>query len=181
MDFSIPFQKAWLAFKNNFLDLMVGYLIMLAGSAVSLGILFPGLYAGYVRLMLGTLRKKKINPSLVFEGFDQYWNMLGFFIYSSLILSLLSLTVVGIIPSMLIAAWWMYAGIFIADKKFFINKSMAASKKIVRKNNVWLHFIFCVIVGIIGSSGFSLAYIGGLVTMPFSMLVLCAAYEMESK
>jgi hypothetical protein len=181
MDFSIPFQKAWTTYKQNFVELIVGYLIMVVVSALTLGIFFPGLYAGYLQVMLGALRKKKINSTKVFAGLGQYWNMTGLFIYASLILFLLAITVIGIIPAMLIGTWWMYASIFVADKKFSITKSMATSKKIVRKNNLWLHLIFLIIVGIIGNAGFSLAFIGGLITMPFSMLVLCAAYEMESK
>lgn len=181
MDFSIPFQKAWTAYKNNFLDLVVGYLIMVVVSALTLGVLFPGLYAGYLQVMINALRKKKTNSTKVFAGLGQYWNMTGLFIYTSLILFLLALTVFGIIPAILIGTWWMYAGIFVADKKYSITRSMQASKKIVRKNNVWLHLIFWIIVGVIGNAGFSLAFIGGLLTMPFSMLVLCAAYEMESK
>ena len=58
---------------------------------------------------------------------------------------------------------------------------MLASKKIVRKNNLWLHFIFLVIIGVIGNAGFSIACIGGLLTMPFSLVALCAAYDREAK
>lgn len=181
MDFSIPFNKAWGVYKRSFVDILVAYLLMIIVSCLTLGLLAPGLYAGYQLLLLKALRGKKIKPTEIFLGLHYYWNMLGLFIYSGLIVLLLFCTILGIIPALLIAAWWMYAGLFIVDKKYSITKAMLESKKIVRKNNVWLHFLFLVLVSVVGNAGYSLAYIGGLVTMPFSLLVFCAAYEQETK
>lgn len=181
MDFSLPFQKAWESYKDNFWELTLGYMIMVVVSSLTLGILFPGMYVGFNQLALKALRGKKVIPADIFKGIGQYWNMLGLIIYIFLILLLLGLTLIGIIPAILIATWWMYSGIFVADKKYSISRAMKSSKKIVRKNNVWLHLIFWIITGIIGNAGCSLAYIGYLLTMPFSMLVICAAYLTETK
>jgi hypothetical protein len=181
MDFSIPFNKAWGVYQKAFIDITVGYLLMLIVSILSLGLLFPGVYYGYNLLILKALRGKPITPTDVFDGMRQYWNLSILLIYAGIIVLLLGITIIGIIPAMLIATWWMYAGLFVVDKNYSITKSMLASKNIVRKNNVWLHLVFLIILAVIGNAGFSLAFIGGLVTMPFSMVVLCAAYEQEAK
>lgn len=181
MDFSIPFNKAWAAYQKNFVDITVGYLLMLVVSVLSLGLLFPGVYFGYKLLILKVLRGQKVTPTDIFDGLRQYWNLSGLLIYAGLILMLLGITIIGIIPAILIATWWMYAGLFIVDKNYSISRAMLASKNIVRKKNVWLHFIFLIILAVIGNAGFSLAFIGGLVTMPFSLVAFCAAYEVESK
>jgi hypothetical protein len=182
MDFSKPFNKSWSVYKNKFIDLSLGFLIMLVVSILSLGILFPGLFPGYQLILLKALRGEKFKPTDVFAGLSFYWNITGLFLYSSLIIGLLMLTLVGIIPAILIGTWWMYAGLFVIDRKQSIAQAMLSSKKVVRKNNVWLHFIFITILVIIGNAGHSLACIGGLITLitiPFSMLVFCAAYEQE--
>jgi uncharacterized membrane protein len=154
---------------------------MVICSILTLGLLSPGLWAGYNILLLKALRGQKFTPTTVFEGLAQYWNALGLCIYSGLILCLLGITIIGIIPALLIATWWMYAILFIVDKKYSITKAMEASKKIVRKNNLWLHLIFWIIIGVLGNAGYSLACIGGLITMPFSLLAFCAAYDGELK
>lgn len=181
MDYSVSFNKAWSVYQKNFMDLTIGYLLTIVCSVLTLGILAPGLWAGYNLLLLNALRGKKITPTGIFSGLSQYWNVVGLAIYSAIILLLLCITIIGIIPAVLIGTWWMYAILFIVDKKYSITKAMAASKQIVRKNNIWLHFIFLVIISILGNSGFALAYIGALITMPFSLLAFCAAYDSEVK
>lgn len=181
MDFSVPFNKAWAVYRKNFVDITIGYLLLVIVSCLTLGLLAPGLYYGYKMMLLNSVRGKKVEPTDIFAGLHYYWNILGLYIYAGLILVLLGLTVVGIIPALLIATWWMYAGLFIVDKKYSITKAMSASKTLVRKNNVWLHFIFLVIISVIGNAGFSVAFIGGVLTMPFALTAFCAAYDAEAK
>ena len=41
MDFSTPFNKAWAVYCKNFMDITVGYLVMVVVSILTLGIFSP--------------------------------------------------------------------------------------------------------------------------------------------
>lgn len=177
MDITKHFKSGIDIFKDNYLEAILGLIIVGLISGISLGILSPVMYTGYNMMLLNAKRGKKISINDTFLYMNKFFSLWGVSIIMGIILGLLAITIIGIIPAIFLWAWWMYSCIFVADKDQNAFKAMDSSAALVRKNNVWLHILFFVIVFIISQLGFYVFFIGGLITTPIAIGAFVSAYD----
>jgi len=182
MNISKDYQDGWKIFSKNWINAIIGYIIVILISCLTIGILYPAMRTGYNLMLLKAKRGKKISVNDVFSAMNRWLELLGLQLYSGLLIALLAITIIGIFPAILVGTWWMYSGMYLADKKMSITEAMHASKNTVRKNNVWMHLLFLMIYLFLAQGlGYAVACIGWLVTTPIALAAFVSAYDNESK
>lgn len=81
-----------------------------------------------------------------------------------------------IIPGVIFTVWWMYSLYFIVDKRMDFWSAMNASKQLVGKVGFWNNLGLLLIMTVLNALGNSVV-IGGLLTAPFTLLLLTNAYS----
>lgn len=179
MDLGKIFKNALAIFKKNYVVLIIGYLVAFILSIVTLGIMAPVVWTGYLMMILKAKRGKKITVNDVFSVNKKFLSLWGLCLWICFLAAVISATVIGIIPLIFMLTWWMYSGLIVADKNTGVFKAMKMSKDIVRKNNVWMHILLLILINIIGQLGNCVFYIGTLITMPIAMAAFVSAYDLE--
>lgn len=95
---------------------------------------------------------------------------------ASLMTNLAAFMVPAIILAALVSAWYMFAYLFVADKKLGFWEAMEASRNIGFDNHFKV-FLFLVILGVINMAGAMALGVGLLVSFPYSMCVITSAYK----
>lgn len=143
------------------------------GNLVS-NILSPILMAGYYIVAFQIARNRPTSFSDFFKGFNRFLPI----ILLSLVSGLLTLlgVVLLIIPGLYLAVSYVFGLPLLLDKGIDFWPALETSRKLITKK--WFSFfIFMIVLVIINFAGILLVGLGLLVTIPWSICSIVAAYE----
>ncbi|MEA3493397.1 MAG: hypothetical protein U9R38_03305 [Candidatus Margulisiibacteriota bacterium] len=179
MDIVKSFTDAFNIYIKNFVVIILATLVAMILSAVTFGILAMPLFVGVMMLFVKAKKGEPVEFMSIFSPIKRFFALF----FSSIWISILVLVglVLLIVPGFIWASWWMFTALFIFDKGMGIGAGMAASKVMVRKNNLWLHLLLIILAGVVGNLGYYVFRIGYLFTCPIAMGAIACAYVDESK
>jgi uncharacterized membrane protein len=167
--------------------LILGALLAVALSVVTLGILAGPMAAGLAWVVLGLARGRTPRPGAgeVFKGFGWFLDALVFFVLW-MVAAFLGSAILGVVPvlgALLSFAWhWvlqaflMFALFLIVDRNLGFWPAAWQSVEMVR-SNLGPFLGFGVIASLIGSAGVLAFGIGVIVTYPLQVCIVAAAYR----
>jgi len=189
------FGRGWDLFKQNAL-LFVGFFLLVVlfnvlatslpfpigtsskgqpglGSLATF-VLNPILSAGLVIVAFKTAKSQKVSFSDFFLGFNNFLQIFLVNIVGGL------LTAIGlvllIIPGIYLGVAYTFATSLVIEKRFDFWTALETSRKLITKQ--WFSFfILVILIGLLNFGGALLLGIGLLITAPYSVCVLAAAYE----
>jgi uncharacterized membrane protein len=177
-DIGLCFNAAMEAMKRNFGTIVIGYLIwMVAVVLLELTyvgfLLVPAMYIGMFRFNLSCIRNQSVTISDIFRGFDLFGPSLAWaFVQFLLVFIGICLC---ILPGIYLSIAWVFSLMILADKKYGFWESMEISRQVVTANWGWM-LLLLFVSGVIGILGILGCIIGLFITVPFSALMLAAAY-----
>jgi len=177
-DIGFCFNAALEAMKNNFWTIVIGYIIWIAAVLVLnltyIGIIVvPALYIGMFRFNLSCIRNQSVTISDIFRGFDLFGPSLALaFVHTLLVFLGICLC---ILPGIYLSIAWVFSLMILADKKYGFWESMEISRQVITANWGWM-FLLLLVSGLIGFLGILGCVVGVFITVPFSALMLAAAY-----
>ena len=177
-DIGSCFNAAMEAMKNNFWTIVIGYLIWMVAVFVLeityVGfLLVPAMAIGMFRFNLSCIRNQTVTISDIFRGFDLFGPSLALsFVHFLLVFLGLCLC---ILPGIYLSIAWVFSLMILADKKYGFWESMEISRQVVTANWGWMLLLILVsaVIAVLGVLG---CFIGLFITIPFSYLMLAAAY-----
>jgi len=179
MDIVKAFTDAWNIYVKNFFTIFLATLVVLVLGVLTLGLLYVPLLVGLQMLFVKAKRGEAIALNDIFAPVQRFFALFFGTIWMAILI------VIGLIllvvPGLCWATWWMYALLFIFDKKLGIGAGMRASKDLVRKNNLWMHLLFLILTSVVANLGSYVFGVGILLTMPLGWGALACAYADESK
>jgi uncharacterized membrane protein len=177
-DIGLCFNAAMEAMKRNFGTIVIGYIIWIAAVLVLnltyIGIIVvPALYIGMFRFNLSCIRNQSVTISDIFRGFDLFGPSLALaFVHTLLVFLGICLC---ILPGIYLSIAWVFSLMILADKKYGFWESMEISRQVITANWGWM-FLLLLVSGLIGFLGILGCVVGVFITVPFSALMLAAAY-----
>ncbi len=177
-DIGFCFNAAMEAMKNNFWTIVIGHIIWLAAIAILefslVGLLLvPAMAIGMFRFNLSCVRNQSVTISDIFRGFDLFGPSLAwFFVHTLLIILGYCLC---ILPGIYLSIAWVFSLMVLADKKYGFWESMEISRQVVTANWGWM-LLLILVSAVIAVLGVLVCFIGLFITIPFSYLMLAAAY-----
>ena len=177
-DIGFCFNAAMEAMKNNFWTIVIGHIIWIAAVIILeltwIGILLvPAMAIGMFRFNLSCIRNQSVTISDIFRGFDLFGPSLAWiFVYTLLIILGYCLC---ILPGIYLSIAWVFSLMILADKKYGFWESMEMSRQVITANWGWMLLLLFVssVIAVLGVLG---CFIGLFITIPFSYLMLAAAY-----
>ena len=144
------------------------------GGNIVANILSPILGAGYYIVAFQIARNRPKAFGDFFQGFNRFLPILLYSIVSS-ILILVGLILL-IIPGLYLAVSYVFGLPLLLDKSLDFWPALETSRKLVSKN--WFSFfVFLILLGFLNLAGALLLGIGLLVTIPWTVCAVVAAYE----
>ena len=183
MNLGKPFVDSWNIFVKHLGTILVGFIILIILSVVTLGVLYIPLLIGLQMLFVKAKRGEQISANDVLAPIGRYFSL----VFGSLGMGLLILfgLCLLIVPGLAWASWWLYALLYIYDRHMHIEDAMRSSKAVVRKSGTWWHLLFLVIVFFIDNvvvwffGPFGL--LAKFVTTPVTLGAIACAYADEAK
>jgi ABC-type amino acid transport system permease subunit len=142
-------KDSWDIYVQNILNIVLAVLIAIVLSVFTLGILFPVLYTGVAMMFVRAKRGETLNYNDVFKYMNKWLTLLG--LCSVILVCVITGLVFFILPGLLIASIWMFAGLLVVDKGLGVFEALGKSKDIVMKNNIWMHLVLILIIGFLSS------------------------------
>jgi hypothetical protein len=148
LDIGFVFSHGWRRFVGDIGALLLGTLIAVALTIVSLGILGGPLLAGLYRMMIGRVRDGR-RPEVgdVFSCFNRFWSFFGAALALIVLIGLASVTIVG---GVLLATIWLYVFPLMVDRGLGLGAAMGASLDMVRES-FWEHLALVILFAIIAA------------------------------
>src|SRR3989338_3092764 len=183
MNIGKPFVDSWNIYIKNLGTILIGLIILIILSVITLGVLYIPLLIGLQILFVKAKRGQAITANEVLAPVSRYFSLsFGSICICFLVLFGLLLLIV---PGLAWASWWMFAALIMYDKNAHIEEGMRLSKEIVRKNGTWWHLLFLSIVWFIdnvfvwffGPLGFIIKF----ATTPLMMGAVACAYVDEAQ
>lgn len=183
MNLSKPFVDAWNIYVKHLGTILIGLIIAIVLSVVSLFTLLIPLVVGFQMLFVKAKRGEQISANDVLAPIGRYFSLaFGSLGIGMLILFGLCLLIV---PGLTWMSWWMYAALYMYDRSMHIEDAMKSSKEVVRKGGTWWHLLFLVIIffidNILNSLFGPLGLLAKFVTTPVTLGAIACAYADESK
>ncbi|MBN3033269.1 MAG: hypothetical protein JW873_04160 [Candidatus Saganbacteria bacterium] len=183
MNLGKPFVDAWNIFVKHLGTILIGFIILIILSVVTLGTLYIPLLTGLQMLFVKAKRGEQIAANDVLAPIDRFFSLffgtvgMGFLVLFGLFLL--------IVPGLAWGSWWMYATLYMYDRRMHIEDAMKSSKAVVRQNGTWWHLLFLLIVffidnifnWVLGPFGLPAKFI----TTPVTMGAIACAYADEAK
>ncbi len=162
-------KQTWELFKKQYVTLIVATLIAMI--CMIFIITIPPLIYGLYMMCVDLMRGKEISFTSPFKGFNYFFRswglilLIGLMVFAGLLLL--------IIPGILLMIVLQYAlAISVIENKGVIDSIKKSFN--LGQNNFVFSLVLFLIVGILSAIGSALR-IGGLVTMPFTSLLVCVA------
>jgi hypothetical protein len=179
MDFKFHIVRAWELTLKNIVSLLLLTLVMIGGSAVSLGILAPVLVAGYTQSILMLVRNGR-EPKMqdLFAHFKLFLPLLGFGFACALVtwIGFMLLLLPGVAISLGITFCCLYMIPLMTDRGLGLVDAVKESYRMATTGNMVEHAIVAIVflgVTVIGGS----SLIGSLFTQPLATVFLMSVYE----
>ena len=183
MNIAKYFVDAWNVLIKNLGTIIISLIIVIILSVVTLGILYLPLMIGLQMMFVKAVRGQPISSNEVLDPIKRYFS-LAFGAMGIGILVIFGFLLL-VVPGLAWSSWWMYALLFIYDKNLHIEDGMRASKEVVRKNGVWWHLLFLVVVWVVDNIFVwflgPLGFLFKLITTPLTKGAIACAYADESK
>ncbi len=126
MNLSKPFVDSWNIYIKHLGTILVGFIIVIILSIVTLGILLIPLLVGFQMLFVKAKRGEQISANEVLAPINRYFSL----VFGRLGIGLL--IVFGlcllIVPGLTWLSWWMYASLYMFDRSMHIEDAMKSSK-----------------------------------------------------
>lgn len=175
MDIGRTSEDAWKLFVKDIGPLVIGALLVLVLSIVSLGILAGPLWGGLYRMIARRVREgRPADIGDVFSAFDRFWNLFGATLVIGILVALGLLLL--ILPGLLLAAIWLYVPLFIVDRNMGMGDAMRASRELVGRAGLWEHVGVVLVIAVISMMVGSITGIGFLLTWPLTVTFITALY-----
>jgi len=175
MDIGKALEDAWRLFVKDIGALILGVLVAVVLSIVSIGILAGPLLGGVFKMVSRRVREgRPAEIGDVFAGFDRFWTLFAAFWVLGIIVAIGYLFL--IIPGLLLSAIWLYVFLFIVDRDMSLGEAMSASRELVMRTGLWLHVAVVLLIGIVSAIVGHITGIGFLLTYPLSVTFVAALY-----
>jgi hypothetical protein len=183
MNLGKPFVDAWNIFVKHLGTILIGFIIVIILSVITLGLLLIPLLVGLQMLFVKAKRGEQISANDVLAPIGRYFSLVfGRFGIGLLVIFGLCLLIV---PGLAWYSWWMYAALYIYDRHMHIEDAMKSSKDVVRKGGTWWHLLFLTIVvfidNILPLLFGPLFLLAKFITTPVTMGAIACAYADEAK
>ncbi len=176
-DIGTALTKGWETFTANAASLIVGLILVIILSMVTLGLAAPGLLVGYQKMCLRAVRGETPEIGDVFEGFQFFLPALIVAIVVGIAVSLGFILL--IIPGLILAMLWAWVFWLMADGKEGLGDLLQESGEITKGDWVGV-FVLMLVVGIVGMIGGVVPF-GSLVTTPITYCAMAHAYDTWQK
>ncbi len=172
------FSRGWALFTRNPGNL-IGFLVLsvIISAAASVvpfgGLLLTPLTAGYYIFIFRMIKDEPAEFGDFFKGFNYFLPI----VISSLLVGIFVAigTILLILPGIYLAVAYLFVMPFIVDKEMHFWQAMEISRKLISKN--WFSFFgFILLLALLNFAGALLLLVGLLVTIPWTMCALAAAY-----
>ena len=166
-------RESWEAFKQDAVLYVLANLVVIALGMISLGVLFAPLTVGMIGIVRKRRRGEPARVGDVFDGFSSFGAsfVAGMIVVLGVILGAILLVVPGVVFAFL--SLFTFHGIAYRQLGAVdaIKHSFAAVK-----GHALAVFVFLLVAFVINAIG-GLVWIGGLLTGPFTTVLLTVAYE----
>ena len=180
MDIGRILRNGWELFIRDIGPLIIGGLIAMILSVLSLFILAGPLFGGLYLMIVRRVREgRPAEFGDVFACFDRFGTLFLAF-WGAGLLILLGLALL-IVPGVYLIVIWVYLLPLIVDKRIGVSEAMSRSKEMVMKGGFWMHFaallVVCILTGVASSVT---GGVGNLLTVPFTIAFVVAMYFVAS-
>ena len=179
MDFKYHLETAWKLTIKFILPLVFLTLVWLGVSIITLGILAPVTFAGYVHAILRMLREGR-EPKLpdIFSQMHLFIPLLGFGLVVVILCAIgfMLFVLPGIILGLGISFICLYMIPLMVDRDMGIVDAVKLSTAMTTQENPVDHVIVLIIVWAVTAIGSSF-FITALFTQPFATIFLISVYE----
>ncbi len=171
LDIGQVFKRGWDLFVKDIGALLVGGIVAVVLSVLTLGILVGPLFAGLYGMVARRVRDgKPAEVGDVFGQMDRFWSFFAAALVLVVLIGLASITIVG---GVLLATIWLYVFPLMVDRRMGLGEAMKASKDMVLERGFWQHLALVIITIIIGSIANGWL---ALLATPFMIALIVAAY-----
>lgn len=181
MDFKHHLETAWKSTIQFILPLVFLTLLWLAVSIITLGILAPVTFAGYVHAILLMLREGR-EPKLqdIFSQMHLFLPLLGFALVVVLLCAVgfMLFVLPGIVLSLGISFMCLYMIPLMTDRGLGLVDAVKLSAAMTTQENPIEHLIVLIIIWAVTAIGSSVL-IATLFTQPFATIFLVSVYEQK--
>jgi hypothetical protein len=179
MDFKQLIERSFNLTLENIVALILLTLLLIAISALSMGLLAPVASAGYMHAMIRMVREGR-EPRMqdIFTHMNLFLPLLGFGILATVVILIgyALLVLPGILLAVGIAYTCLYMLPLMTDKKMPIIDAIKESYRMTTSGSLTDNIIVAVLfIGIVTIGGSTL--IGTLLTQPFATVFLAVVYE----
>jgi hypothetical protein len=171
LDIGLVFKQGWRLFVKDIGPLIIGALIALVLSVLTLGILLGPLTAGLYGMVVKRVRDGQ-KPAVddVFGQLHRFWSFFAAALVLGILIGLASLTIVG---GILLAAIWLYVIPLMVDRGLGLGDAMGASYRIVKASGFWEHVALVIVFIVISSITNGLL---AILATPFLIALVAAGY-----
>ncbi len=160
------------AYKKQWITFLIAALIAAIGTIVTLFIGYRPLAWGIYIMAIMSIKGEKLEIGYVFKGFNYFIRSWALFILGGIIVGIGFILL--IIPGLLLMMLFQYAiPIALIEDKGVID-SLQKSFEIGREN-LQFTIILWIVLAVINIIGYSINFVGGLITEPFTTICLCVA------
>ena len=171
LDIGRVFKRGWDLFVKDIGALLVGGIIAVVLSVLTLGILVGPLFAGLYGMVVHRVRDgRAAEVGDVFGQMDRFWSFFAAAVVLVILIGLASITIVG---GVLLATIWLYVFPLMVDRRMGLGEAMKASKDLVLERGFWQHLAFVILTIIISSIANGWL---ALLATPFVIALTVAAY-----
>ncbi|GMT42415.1 MAG: hypothetical protein IEMM0002_0826 [bacterium] len=173
------YEESWRIFKNSWhvyvLCALVFIVVNMMAQIVPFGGLVVGgpMMAGLYLVVSDLYSGKEFDLGRLFGGFAYFLPTFLAYIITTIF------TTIGlfmlIIPGVIVASWYLFTYLFILDRDMDFWSAMEASRKIAFEDIVGFALFFLT-MGVINIIGIIALFVGLLVTIPISLIVVFVAY-----
>ena len=144
LDIGQVFKRGWDLFVKDIGALIVGGIIAVVLSVLTLGILAGPLFAGLYGMVVKRAREgRPAEVGDVFNQMDRFWSFFAAALVLGILIGLASITIVG---GVLLATIWLYVFPLMVDRRMGLGDAMKASKDMVLEHGFWQHLALVIIV-----------------------------------
>jgi uncharacterized membrane protein len=173
IDLGKVFQRSWALFQSKPVEHLVAGLIVIALSAVTLGVLFGPLSVGQIRMIEKQQRGETPRIEDVFAGFGSFGAsfLTTLILFVAVFVGMLLL----VLPGVFVGLAWGFAIWFVALEGASPSAALSGSWQLLKNHTVSVIVVF-VLLGVVNAVASSIV-LATLLTAPLSMIFGTLAFQ----